>query len=305
MNFLLVLAAAIIEFNVVSPVGLRAHGWSRDWAGWLGRLCGGQAWWGGWRSAALLVGIPVLVTLAVFHLLFEHAPVVGHIASLLFLLLMLGPHDLNYEVEHYHRQLVEATVPAAAPPPFATLAYGVPLGPASGDEQFDETRAELASLALAADRAWYEPLFWFFVLGPCGALAYRLCATLGEPAGAAADAIDGTPADAATTRGVTAVLAQVREALEWVPGRVTVFALGIAGTLVPVLEEARAGGLGRWGGTPELIARGALAAVDHGRIHTLIVGDPHAYRVNQMLALVRRALNVWLVLFAVVALVLS
>lgn len=292
MNFLLVLAAALIEFHLVSLVDLRPLHWSERWAAGLDRRCAGLAWWGGWRSAAVIVGVPVVVALAVFHLLFAITPVLGHVASLLFLLLLLGPYDLNREVERYRRQLDGSAAATSDSPAFVTLARDVPLGPATGDEQFDETRTEIAGLALAANRAWFQPLFWFFVLGPCGALAYRLCANLGA-------------SDGADARGVASVLAQVREALEWVPGRVTVFALGIAGTLVPVLEESRAAGLARWGGTSELIARSALAAIDHGRIHAVIVGDPHAYRVNQMLALVRRGLNVWLVLFAVVALVLS
>ena len=78
--------------------------------------------------------------------------------------------------------------------------------------------------------------------------------------------------------------------------------LGRLGSDCPFFLAARASGLTRWGTTPELIARSALAAIDNGRIQAVIAGDPRAYRLNQIAALVRRALNVWLVLFAVAAL---
>jgi AmpE protein len=292
VNFLLILLAAIIEFTIVSVEGLRSPRWSQDWARWLTGLFGGRHWWHGWIGAAVVIGVPMLVVAGGFTLLFETSRVLGHAASLAFLLLMLGPADLNRAVErHRQRATLGDDAPRAADEiDFLAQGRELPLGEASGDPQLDATRGELAALAVAADRAWFEPLFWFFVGGPVGALAYRLCANLG--------------AAAESERSVASALAEAREALEWVPGRVTVLALGIAGTLMPVVETAQRVGLLDWGRTSELIGRAGLAAIDHGRIVEVISGDPRIYRLNLMHALVRRTLNVWLVFIAIGALLI-
>jgi membrane protein required for beta-lactamase induction len=91
------------------------------------------------------------------------------------------------------------------------------------------------------------------------------------------------------------------EALEYLPARLSVLTFGIAGTLVPVLEELRATGLTRWRVSASLVARCALAAIDHGRIRDVISGDSRTYRINQVYALVRRALVAWVIVIAGVA----
>ena len=122
------------------------------------------------------------------------------------------------------------------------------------------------------------------MLGPVGAVLYRLCANL--------------RAFAAIEPGVAKLIGELREAMEWVPGRLTVFAMGVAGTLVPVLETARDFGVLRWSVTADLVARASLAAIDHGRVQEVITLDPRVYRINLMHALIKRTLNVWLVIIA-------
>lgn len=292
MNFLLILLAAFIEFTLASVEGLRSARWAHDWLRWLNRQFRHSPLWHGRVGAAIVILVPVAVLALALKLVFGVSHVLGHLASLLVLLLMLGPADLNREVERWRRVLSLSgaddwvgdmgTAPAGA---FIAEAGEVPLGPPTGDAGFDASRHELAALALAADRAWYEPLFWFFVGGPLAAFAYRLCATLG--------------ADQAGEAGVSRGLAEARELMEWLPSRLTAFAFGIAGTLAPVTDAARASGILRWGVSAELRARAALAAIDQGRIQDDLVGDPRIYRLNMMHALVRRTVSVWLVMIAV------
>ncbi len=296
MNFLLILCAAVIEFTIVSVDGLRSVSWSRDWMGWLNRQFRDSPWWHGWPAAAVVLGVPLAVAAGCFGALFRMSHFLGYLASLFFLLLMLGPSDLNRVVDRYRRHLSATATDdddganEGSDSAFLTEAAGIDLGASTGDVHFDETRVELAALAIAADRAWYQPLFWFFLGGPLGALAYRLCANLGESAN--------------DERGIATAIAGAREAMEWLPARITVLAFGMAGSLTPVLEAARASGIMRWGASSELRARAALAAIDNGRIHEAISGEPRVYRLNLMHALVRRSLNVWLVLLAAGSLLL-
>ena len=150
------------------------------------------------------------------------------------------------------------------------------------------SRADLAGLALAADRSWYQPLFWFCLCGPLGAFAYRLSANLA--------------AEAAGEASITSALTQAREIMEALPARLTVVAFGIAGSLVPVLVTVREIGVLRWGASSELLARAALAAIDNGRADQVSAGDTRVYHLNLMHSLVRRTLVVWLVFLAIGAL---
>ena len=288
MNFLLALAAIIIEFTLSGVVRLRTPHWSGAWAARAASMCAGLRWYRGWLGALLLLAVPVMVVellgdwlLGVSHLLYI-------LASLAVLVWMLGPTDLNRELEEYRRSLsLNADERAAATPAFTTTTAGIDFGPPSGDAEFDACRAELAAVALAAERAWFAPLFWFFVAGPTGVVAYRLAASL-----------ERAPQ---VEQSMTAPLAWLHEALAFVPARIIAFTLGIAGTLVPVLEAAPAAGVFRWGASGALVARSALAATDYGRVHEGSGEDAHLLRLQQMRGLVRRALNVWMALLALLA----
>lgn len=292
MNFLLILIAAAIEFTVVSFEGMRSNRWSHEWAAWIQHTVGGYSWWRGIIGGAITLAVPVVVIALVFAMIGAWSAFLTHLAGLFALLLMLGPMDLNADIET-HKRNIDVTGggdTAASDPEFLARAAALNLGEATNDEDFDRHRSELASLALAADTAWFQPLFWFLVLGPVGAVLYRLCANLRAAPDLNAD--------------VLATIDQARDLLEWLPGRITVIAMGVAGTLVPVFETATAIGILRWRVTTELIARAALAAMDHGRIDEMITFDPRVYRINRMHALIKRTLNVWLVIIATGALLI-
>ncbi|MEX2481535.1 MAG: hypothetical protein WD928_11830 [Gammaproteobacteria bacterium] len=289
-NYLLILLGAVVEFVLDGAARWRSARWSLDWLRWLEKVFGTQSWWRGWLAVLVTLGVPVAAVAAGFALLHELSALLAYAISLIVFVLMLGPEDLAAEVAAHQREPAAGARDRQNMPPPAYLRHAGPvdLGPLTGDDEFDEARGELAALALAAEHAWFQPLFWFLVLGPVGAVAYRLCANLRRAPGLSAE--------------MAQRFAIVREALEFVPARITVGALGVAGTLVPVLDCARHAGLGTWGASATLVARTALAATDNGRIREVIGGDAQRYRINQMHALLKRAMTVWLVMAAAVAL---
>jgi AmpE protein len=287
VHFLLILAGVALEFVAGGGAAWRTTRWSFEWLAWVERVCGAWEAWRGPLAVATIVGLPVLAVLVASVLLHDFSALLGHAFALGVFVLMLGPEDLAAEVAH-HRQLLDGAGAGGRRPQYLHEAEAVELGAHRGDADFDAGRAELAALALAAMRAWYLPVFWFLVAGPVGAVACRLVSNLRRAEGLDDDAMG--------------VLANLREALDYLPVRLTALALGLAGTLVPVLDAAREVGFLRWGRSRELLARAALAATDYGRVHEVIGGEPRLYRLNQMLALLRRALVVWLLVAAVVAL---
>jgi len=290
LNYLLILMAVVVEFVIGGAAALRSPRWTLDWLAWLERVAGEQDWWRGWIAVIAIIGLPAIGVAVGFALIEGISSVLGYVFGLVVLVLMLGPEDLAAEVDWHKRaaNAAEVSGPALVPPAYIRHAAPVDLGPATGDEEFDSARDELAALALAAEHAWFQPVFWFLVLGPVGAVMYRLCANLRRSEGLSGE--------------LAHKIASVREALEFVPARISVIALGVAGTLVPVLDCARHSGLMTWGASATLVARSALAATDNGRIREVIGGDAQVYRINQMHALLRRAMAVWLVLAAALAL---
>lgn len=290
MNFLLALLAIILEFGLGDVVSVRARHWSGVWASWLATTCAGQSWYRGWAGVLALLGLPLLAVWLVLELLMSWWYPLYLLASLALLVWMLGPTDLNREIDEYRRALdLTGDERVTATPAFTTTTAGIDFGPPTNDIEFDNYRAELAALAVAAERAWFAPLFWFFVLGPCGAVAYRLAASF-------ARALQFEV-------GIGSAVVWSHEALAWLPARFTAINLGIAGTLLPVLESARQAGAFRWGASAELVAKSALAATDYGRIHDSDGDSPHIQRLHQMRALIRRALTVWMVLLAIITVV--
>ncbi len=133
MNFLLALSAIIIEFTLSGVVSLRTPHWSGAWAARCG-LCDGLRLYRGWLGALLLIGLPVLAVELVGDWLMSWSHPLYYLLSLGLLVWMLGPTDLNREVEEYRRSLYwSAEERAAATPAFTTTTAGIDFGPPSGD----------------------------------------------------------------------------------------------------------------------------------------------------------------------------
>ena len=162
---------------------VRDYGWYARWLRWLdARFPEGSAWRGQW-GIALALAPPLLVAL-LFQLALDE-PLLG-LAGLLFGIALLfyawGPRDLDRDVE----AIVEA--PDAATRREAVLA----LWPDPAQATMDAP-ALVGAVFHGARRRWFGVLFWFLVLGACGALLYRLVALADEgedrallPAGTAA-----------------------------------------------------------------------------------------------------------------------
>ncbi|MEQ8663788.1 MAG: hypothetical protein RLW62_23465, partial [Gammaproteobacteria bacterium] len=259
-HYLLILLALAAEFLVASSAPLRTRRWSSDWLAFTQRLCGRLRWWRGWGALVVIAGVPVAAVALVGALLGDLSGLLAQAFALGVLLMTLGPEDLAAEVAAHRHMLTapHAREAAAAMPAYLRHALPVDLGPLRGDPEFDTNRAEIAQIALAAEHAWFQPLFWFLLLGAPGAVLYRLASNLRR--------------SHREEDGLDRPLMTLLEVLEYLPARLSVLCFGIAGTLVPVLEELRATGLTRWRVSASIVARGALAATDHGRIRE-VTGD--------------------------------
>lgn len=279
MTFLvLIIGLLILRFHGHAR-GLQQDHWFRSWTGKLEQTR--RLPHDGVR-ALLTVLLPVAV-LALLLWLLRDWGLVSFVVGLVVLLYSLGRGDLEEELDAY-RQAVERGDTQAA-------YHGVtPIN--RGDSQASnwlELQQELvAGLPYRLFEREFAVVFWFAVLGPAGALLYRL---------AWLRAVEVTKS--ATTPGVSGSawpVSRLLALLEWLPARLLIPSLAVVGNFTPVMQLAGRLFLGSYP-APTLLA--ILVQTALGWRSEDLSGQNGRDVVSGIQALMRRALVLWVLLVAV------
>ena len=203
---------------------LRSHAWFRRWLRWLdARLADAGPWRG--ASGIVLALLPVLALVGLLQLLLS-----GHwlgLPSLLLGIVVLfhawGPRNLDHDVE----AVLDASTGDERR---AAAAWLWP--PLRRDEARVDAPALVGAVFGGALRRWFAVLLWFLLLGPVGALGYRLVAIMAED-----DVAAGLPD--VMVSGARTLLA----ALDWPAAQLMTLALALVGNFGDVvLAWKQAGG---------------------------------------------------------------
>ena len=169
MSLTLVAVVIALVLGHVAPAlvtSARQFTWFGHWLQWLGTQSGEGGFWRG-RHGIVLALLPVLAGVALLQWLL-HAPLLGFL-GLLFGVVALdyawGPRDLDVDVE----AIIDAH---DAPTRREAIAR---LWPQGEGASIDGSALVEAVFRNALQR-WFGVLFWFLLLGPVGALLYRLSA---------------------------------------------------------------------------------------------------------------------------------
>jgi AmpE protein len=273
---------------------LRVYGWYGNWLRWLdAQFPEGSFWRGSWGIVVAL--LPPLLLVGLFQLALD-GPLLG-LAGLLFAIAVLfytwGPRDLDLDVE----AVIEASDPLARRDAVARLGTdGAPAAladsPLAGGMLVD-------AVFRSALRRWFGVLFWFLLLGPFGAVMYRLTAlsAYGEISRAL------PPETAGGARRWLAVL-------EWPVAQLMTLALAIVGNFDTVLGAWRDNGgnaldldsrfleaVGRASVRTEL-AEEAADYVDDGNEQAALAMTGDLPELRDAMSLIWRTLLAWLALLA-------
>ncbi|WP_305805264.1 regulatory signaling modulator protein AmpE [Stenotrophomonas sp. YIM B06876] len=281
-----VIVALVLGHLVPAAIGaIRNYHWYGDWVRWLDARTGVAAVWRGRYGAALAV-LPVVALVALLQWAL-HGRLFGLPAlcfGVLVLVLCWGPRDLDRDVE----AVIDADDATARR---AAVAH---LQAAGGS-----VHADVASLAEAtlfnAMRRWFAPMFWFLLLGPLGAVLYRLLALVAEGPFAAL-----LPTD--SRRGAGTALAL----LEWPVAQLMVLSMALAGNFDTVFTAWRTAEGGRWA-----LSSGFLGAVGKASVGAELRAEADEYRqvgmvpadlplpeLRDAMSLIWRMLLLWLVVLA-------
>lgn len=293
---LIAVVVALVLGHVAQSLAaaVRHYGWYATWLRWLdARLPQGDFWRG--RYGIVLALLPPLLAVGLLQVALD-APLLG-LAGLLFGIAALfyswGPRDLDLDVE----AIVEATDPAARRDAAARL---WPHDAAVSDQATLDSAALVEAVFRNAQLRWFGVLFWFLLLGPFGALLYRLVQLSAE--GEAAPAL---PAD--NRLGARTLLAM----LDWPVAQLMTLSMALVGNFDSVLGAWKeAGGAsfdldGRFLGAAARasvrseLADEALDYADAGPGSTAIVAPlGELPELRDAMSLVWRILLLWLAVLA-------
>ena len=230
---------------------VRDYGWYGRWLRWLDvRFPEGSAWRGQW-GIALAVAPPLLVAL-LFQLALDE-PMLG-LAGMLFGIAVLfycwGPRDLDRDVE----AIVEAP-DAATRREAASGLWPDPL------QATTDAPALVGAVFHGARRRWFGVLFWFVLLGACGALLYRLVALADEGE-------DSALLPAGTASGAR----WLHALLDWTVSQLMTLGMALVGNFDTVV--------GAWkdhGGASLRLDAGFLAAAGRASVRAEVAEDARDY----------------------------
>lgn len=278
----LVAALIVLLVLIVWPgnvARLRRFGWYRGWLGLLDFVEGGG-------RVALALVVPVVACAVVAHFLQgSMLALVGLLFAVLVLFYALGPRELESDCDAVLRAEGRAAQEAAAAS-LRSVQDGAP-------RAFTEPEL-VEAVVMAALRRRFAVLFWFFLLGPAGALGYRLAWTT-------------TATEDPRTRHAARRFAEV---LDWIPAHLMVLAMAMVSNF-----DAVTGAWRRWFSAPGHamadLDPAFLAAVARSGVEADVAagdagadadpGDPVA-AFGDARRLMLRVLVVWLAVVALVVL---
>lgn len=228
-----------------------------------------------------VVGLPWLAGWLLLGLLFEAWVVLGWAGSLLLLYACIGPHDLRPALDDYLQALARGGREAAAP-----LAVRVA---ARGQQSDGSLRAMVTGLVCNAHERLFAVGFWFVLLGPLGALLYRLAV---EHAEAEVEVAEG--------RAEAGSAADLRAILDWAPARLLALCYALAGSLTQAFDEWDILSSLRLRDNQRVLAAAGLGALGY-RERGAEAAEPREL-LDQAQGLVRRGIAIALVLIGLLTL---
>ena len=290
MSITLVAVVLALVLGHVAPslvAAFRRHAWYDAWLRWLGEGGRGSAgFWGGRYGIALALA-PLLLVVALLQWLLD-GPLYG-LPGLLFDIVVLvyawGPRDLDVDVE----AIIDAH---DAPTRRAAIAR---LG-LTGEAAALDGPALVEAVFANALRRWFGVLFWFLLLGPVGALLYRLSSL----------AVDGEPATELPEQTRAGARALVT-ALDWPVAQLMTLAMALVGNFDTVFSAWREAG-----GTQFRLHTGFLGSAARASVRGELAEEAEEYAEEGMvqamrelpelrdaMSLVWRILLLWLAVLAV------
>ncbi|MCC8493564.1 hypothetical protein LN451_06425 [Xanthomonas hortorum pv. gardneri] len=280
-----VVALALGHLVPAHVVRLRRFEWFAHWLRRLDSHAAGRGAWQG-RYGVLLALLPALLVVLLLQWLLDD--VWRGFLALLFGVAVLawtwGPRDLDRDVE----AVIDADEPGARRDAIAQLQ-------AAGGSVHEDAPSLVEAVVVNGLRRWFAVLWWFLLLGPFGAVLYRLTALAVE----SPLSVLLPPRNLAGARWLLA-------ALEWPVAQLITVSMALVGNFDTVFRAWRQAHGNRWSLEPHF-----LGAVARASVSAELREEAHDYtdsglvpvwrrlpEVRDAMSLVWRVLLLWMVVLA-------
>lgn len=279
-----------------SLAALRRFDWLVEWRRYVNGLSAdADSALNGRAGLLLTIGLPVLL-IGLLQLALRQSlwGVPGFVFAVLVLFYCWGPRDLDRDVE----AIVDAPDAERKREAAASLsATDTAPGGNSPDATVLDGHVLVEGVFNSALRRWFGPLFWFVLLGPTGALLYRIGALLGS---------DPAHADAASAQRDAA--RWLLSLLDWPVAQLMTLALALAANFDAVFSAWR-----DWHAGGARLDTGFLGAAARASVDIEIADDdtdvpdgnaiaatPALLELRDAMSLIWRMLLLWLAVLAIV-----
>jgi AmpE protein len=282
MTLIVVLLGLFLERISGSFDDFREAGWYRRYAAWMSERLGS---FGAGAIGIAAVLIPPLLLIWWIMGLIDGVMLglLELIIGLAVFLLALGPRDLEHDVDAYIEARVRDDDERMWRAAEHLLHGELPEEPA------ERNRTVAESVFVQANGRIFAVLFWFILLGPFGAVLYRLSSLLAE-----------RDEEFAPFREAAA---KWRALLEWAPARLTAMAFALTGHFddtLPVLRRLLMSGLPDVAASNQAILReaGAAAANIESGVEPNMDSTAVDLLFQSVMNQITRALIVWVTILA-------
>ena len=281
------LLALLLGHTLPDLTRIRQFAWFHSWLRGLGERMSESTFWHGRAALLLSLGLPILALAVLQWSLRDQGwGLPSFLLAALVLFYCWGPRDLDIEIEAIQmiperedRIAALQRIPEELPEPPLRLEGG----------------AVVDQIFLAALTRWFGVLFWFLLLGPSGALLYRLV-SLGAGVRIYREALSFEQ---------QAAVDSVHRVLNWPAAQLMTLALALAAdfdAVVTAWRDFHGQGQGGWfSSDPGYMTAAARASVDIGSDSDTESAQEESAMVamQQSMALIWRMLIVWLTVLSI------
>lgn len=220
MLLIAIILSLIAERFLGSMSELRRFGWFARYSGLVKRAAARQAYLNGAVSLLLLLAPLLVITGLIDHYLSNLWFMFGLGFAVLILLFSFGPTDLEAEVEAFVEARERGDEESAIWHAAELLGSDIPTHSAQ------LTRRILENILVEVNERLLGVLFWFVLLGPAGALLYRLTQQLVRQ-------------DEESSDDFAEAARRLHQILAWIPARICALAYALAGSFVDAFSGWR------------------------------------------------------------------
>jgi len=282
MNLISILIALVVE-TLYKPVSdYRRYDWLLDASTKIYHRLSGQPWHDGVIGLLLMVVLPCFGVWLIAAMLAGVAGLFSFLFGLLVLIYCIGPKDLLDDVKKFTDALQADDVDAARHYASEILAHEATGDAVSLAQQVKENIPVIANTRVLA------VLFWFMLMGPVGAILFRYICLLYHQGG--------------WSSGFSDALERLYEIMIWPSARLSVIGFALTGSFVDTLGNWQSSADFWQSKSEELLRLSGIGAVRHEQDELAEHGLPDIEGVQNVLALMKRTLIVWLVILALLTL---